>query len=543
MIFRASLLALGLGGSAFAQDQIEVQSLSALDPLEVGLPDAGLRERLWDGTDAGMAMRVLEELPDAAGEGYASAYTAELARSVLSSGGYPPAGGRGNPDLAVLRLDRLLAAAGPYDAYDLLERTPNINQNPDLSYEYVELAFALGDHAGACRAADSLLTDRDQPYWLRARAYCLALNDQGAAAELTAELAGSTLPDAGFDTLLFAITLGNGVSGEMPVIDTGLKMAMTIQLSDEDAAPIMMAETAPGWLRRLQAERAASDLIQADDPLALLAQAAEQTGAERTALLEAVLVQGMDRELAAQALAELLNDAKSEGRFANAARFYGREINALPINEDSLQHGFDFVLAALLVDDVRTASRWRDGLLYGPVRAMPVPDFGLDKPTSLDPEAPINEPARADFASPPEWVPPAMERMVVLDLVIAIANENVSGIEFTAIQGIFLESQPNVALPVIYALSRLGVEPPRNLRPALMDVEMSQNHPSILVMEAASRDGAQAETMLLALSAMSDPEHDLSIDELGRIVEALERIGMRDAALGLILERIIAGVL
>jgi len=544
MIFRASLLAFGLGGSAFAQDQIEVQSLSALDPLEVGLPDAGLRERLWDGTDAGMALRVLEELPDAAGEGYASAYAADLARSVLSSGGYPPAGGRGNPDLAVLRLDRLLAAAGPYDAYDLLERTPNINQNPDLSYEYAELAFALGDHAGACRAADSLLTDRDQPYWLRARAYCLALNDQGAAAELTAELAGSTLPDAGFDTLLFAITLGNGVSGEMPAIDSGLKMAMSAQVSTEMSTPGPLAETAPGWLRRLQTERTASDLIQADDPLALLVQAAEQTGVERTALLEAVLVQGMDRELAAQALAELLNDAKSEGRFANAARFYGREINALPINEDSLQHGFDFVLAALLVDDVRTASRWRDGLLYGPVRAMP--DVSLEpekKPTSLDPEVSIDEPATTDFVTPPEWVPPAMERMVVLDLAIAIANENVSGIEFTAIQGIFLESQPNVALPVIYALSRLGVEPPRNLRPALMDVEMSQNHPSILVMEAASRDGAQAETMLLALSAMSDREHDLSIDELGRIVEALERIGMRDAALGLILERIIAGVL
>jgi len=550
MIFRASLLALGLSGSALAQDQIEVQSLSALDPLEVGLPDAGLRERLWDGTDASMALRVLEALPDAASEGYASVYTADLARSVLSSGGYPPVGGRGNQDLAVMRLDRLLAAAGPYDAYDLLERTPNINQNPELSYWHAELAFALGDNVGACRTANSLLTDRDQPYWLRARAYCLALSDQGAAAELTAELATASLPDVDFDTLLFALTLGNGVSGDMPAIDTGLKMALTRQVSDEAVTPIQIGEAAPFWLSKYQAERLASDLVQADDPLAFLVEATEQTGAERTALLEAVLVQGVDRELAAQALAELLKDAKSEGEFTNAARFYGREINTLPINEDTLHHGFDFVLAALLIDDVSTATRWRDALLHGPVRTMSEPFFDpaseIEKPATLDPldpETVVNEPDAANFVVPPEWIPPPMEQMVVLDLAIAVANQDLAGMEFTAIQGIFLETRPDVALSVIHALTRLGVEPPRNLRPALMDVEMSQNHPAILVMEAASRDGAQAETMLLALSVLSDFEHALSIDELGRIVEALDRIGMRDAAMGLVLERIIAGVL
>ena len=93
IISRASLAAALLSGAALAQNPIEVERLDALDPLEVGLPGAALSNRLWDGTGAAMAQAVLTRLPGTDGDGYASEALAETARSVLVSGGRPPAGG------------------------------------------------------------------------------------------------------------------------------------------------------------------------------------------------------------------------------------------------------------------------------------------------------------------------------------------------------------------------------------------------------------------------------------------------------------------
>lgn len=243
-ISRASLVAALLGGTALAQDPIEVERLDALDPMEVGLPGAAMGSRLWEGTSAGMARAVLARLPGADSDGYPSEALAELARSVLVSGGQPPAGGRGDADLAVLRIERLLAAAGIDETFDLLERTPGVSRTPALARWHAELGFATGSEERACRTANALTERRDEPYWLRVRAFCLALDERDAAAELTAELARSSEPDEGFDARLFALTLGMPLEDNAPAADTGLEWAMNRHLPGHDEAAAL-AEDAP----------------------------------------------------------------------------------------------------------------------------------------------------------------------------------------------------------------------------------------------------------------------------------------------------------
>ena len=533
IIFRASGLALMLGGSALAQGPIEVHSLDALDPLEVGLPDAALGIALWDGSDLDMAGRVLTLLPAAAGTGYASPAVAELALSVLSSGGYPPAGGRGDQALPVLRADRLLAAGGVFEAYDLLERTPNLNQNEPLSRLHAELAFATGNTRNACHTADALLRGREQAYWLRTRAFCLALDGQDSAAELTAELARNTAEDDGYDTMLFAITLEGQPPAAMPAIDSGLKLAMAHRLGGDAELTDLNVTGAPGWLQRFVNGRAAPAPVPASDPAPALAAALTLPGLERTAALEAVLVQGVDRQLAAAALSGLLDDAVSAHAFAAAGRAYGSEVHTLPITRDTLGDGYRFALTALLSGDVRTASNWRDALMDGPPQAQR-PEMEFDESGKpLDPlaDAPMQE-------VPPAWVPPSPRRMVNLDLAIAIARDRLGNDQTSALLAAHLESHGPSVLADMLAFNRLGAGEPAGLRAALLQRAPASVGPEALAMEAAARADARAEAAMLAISALASAQPNA--ETLSRAVAVLDQLGLRRAALDLLLERLVA---
>jgi hypothetical protein len=532
IIFRASVIALAVSASASAQDSIQVQSLDALDPLEVGLRDTSLPQSLWDGTQASMAHRVIAALPGADGDGFDSPFTGELVRAVLITGGHPPRGGRGDLPLAVLRADRLLAAAGAHDAYDLLERTPNINQSTELSRWHAELAFAVGDVSRACRTADALLDGREQAYWLRARAFCLSLNGQGAAAELTAELARSESADPEFDTLLFALTLGGDTDGAITPITSGLKLAMTRQLVGSDRVMGHVATSAPGWLRRFDAGGVAGSLNSDDDPQLLLSAAEAESGSTRTALLETVLAQGRDREAAALALGLLLDDAVEGGDFIEASLRYGGEIQSLPITRATLLHGYRFALAALIVDERRLAGRWRDALRDGPAPTRTVMPTVSGESVKPGESAPMAEPL-------PEWIPPSANRMISLDLAVAVARDRLRGGDVHALLGAYREVHGDASLPEILALTRLGAPLQREMRERLVDQPAALTHPAVYAMEAAARSGAKAEAALLGALSLMPTETPASTDTLSRVVKVLDSIDMRDAALGLVLERLV----
>ncbi|WP_417478009.1 hypothetical protein [Maricaulis sp.] len=532
IIFRASGLALVLGSTALAQGPIEVQSLDALDPLEVGLPGAALGISLWDGSDADMASRVLMLLPEASRDGYASPALADLARSVLSSGGYPPAGGRGNPALPVLRADRLLAAGGVFEAYDLLERTPNLNQNEALSRLHAELAFATGNTRSACHSADALLRGREQAYWLRARAVCLALDGQESAAELTAELARNSSDDAGYDTMLYALTLDGNPPPALPPVDSGLKLSMAFQLDGETDLDTLEVGTAPGWLQRFVHGRAMPAPVPASDPAQALAAALALSGPGRTAGLETVLVQGVDRSIAAGALSGLLDDAVASDGFAVAARRYGREVHTLPVTRETLADGYRFALAALLSGDLRTASQWRDALMDGPPQPQPVMAFDeTGKPID-----PLDDAMLVEV--PPAWVPPSPRRMVNLDLAIAIARDRLSGDQTSALLGAHFEAYGPSALADMLAFNRLGAGEVAGLRPALLLAVPATVGPEVLAMEAAARSGAGAEAALLAIAVLAGAP--LNAETLSRSIVVLDQLGLRRAALDVLLERLVA---
>ena len=115
---------------------------------------------------------------------------------------------------------------------------------------------------------------------------------------------------------------------------------------------IYLSEAAPAWLTRLFEQDSLPPLTPSQDPAAALVLAEAERGEARRVLLESVLVQPRDREAAAVALEYLLSDAAEDGRFLDAAHYYGAEVQSLPINTDTLQAGYRFALAALAVGDV-----------------------------------------------------------------------------------------------------------------------------------------------------------------------------------------------
>ena len=413
MIFRASLLAMALGSSALAQDGIEVQSLDALDPMEVGLPGAVFDMTLWDGTSAMLARTALSQLPGAQAPAYPSLALSEMARAILASGGYPPSGGRGVGDLAALRADRLLAASGAYDAFDLLERTPSLTDNQQMARMHADLGFVTGSPERSCYTARSLTEGRDSAYWVRVRALCLALDGQNSAAELTAELAGSIEPDADFDRLLFALTLGQPLGDDVPAVDSALDVGLMRALSGGMLGELDFAETAPAWIERAVGEPRLPNFLQSQDPQADLARAAELEGMERRIALISVIAQGMDGDAAATALNQLIEDEAQAGDLLGGMRRYGSDVSSLPITAQSLAHGQRFALSAVLVGDARTARRWLDGLVDGPER-QPL-DTGLE---------PLKTGA-AETTAENEWQPASADQIVTVQLALALAEDRI----------------------------------------------------------------------------------------------------------------------
>lgn len=516
---------------------IEVQELGAVDPFQIGVLDA-LPDRVWSSSNADALRALLETLPDGAGPGWSSPVAARLAERALLSSGQPPEGGRGDFELAALRVDRALAAGRAEPVYRLLERTPRVNESARLSRILAEAAFALGETDTACRAAETLLRDRNEPYWLRARAACLAFGGDVAAAELTADLAR----DAGeraetFETLFDAFTLDRGLpSGVRP--GTGLELALAAAL--DDTAEIIPADDAPGWLRRA-AERTGPPIDLPSDPSEALEAASSMSGAARDAALAALIGQDIDREIAAEALGIRLDDAAQAGRFVEVARGYGPEISTFPLTADTLAHGPRFVLALVLAGDTEGARRWRDALMNGPPRAASQSGYAYesggydDGPRGLAPP-----PADLDPRGEERWESPSARVMVGLDFALAIARGELASDQFQALFAARVENASGYRLAEAAALGALGAVTPGEARAALLAAEREAD-------EAGETSPVRAASALLAggAGALAEAQlhaarlieaHGADPDAYALAAAALAAAGLRDEALRFVLE-------
>ncbi|MFN3834765.1 MAG: hypothetical protein ACK4NO_02570 [Glycocaulis sp.] len=528
--------ALAFGGAALAQQTpsgtIQAQELGAVDPFQIGSRNV-MPADIWASSDSEALRAILRELPGSDGPGWRQPAAARLAERALLASGAPPRGGRDDFPLAALRADRALAAGRAEQVFELLERTPRVNESPALSRVHAEAAFALGETDAACNTADSLLRGRDEPYWLRARAVCLALAGNMAAADLTADLARASEPDPGFDTLFDAFTLGRGLpSGAAP--SSGIALALAALIApDERIAP---AADAPAWLKRA-ADRTGPPIALPEMLDEALEAAMNMEGADRAAALAAIAQQDLDRMIAAEALAARFEDAVSEGRFAEVARAYAIEIETLPINAETLVHGPRFVLALALDGDVERAFRWREALLNGPAPDRPEPLMnGFD---ATGGPASLTAPGYAGFEEPDEpWDPPAPGVLVALDMAISIAADDIGSGPFGAIMAARAENASPARLAQLAGLAALGASVPEEVRVRLLRDEPSDavtREADLAAMAALSLLNRSRAEVLLQAAAIVEAGN-ASARSLALATYILAQAGQRDDALLLVLQ-------
>ena len=417
----------------------------------------------------------------------------------------------------------LLAAGGAHDAFDLLERTPNINRRPALARWHAELGFAVGQSERACQTVNALIENRDAPDWLRRRAFCLAVDGQGAARQTTIST------PACFRSRLAALRRGL----RRPIAASILPWRATSSTRKPTRRPLPRRRP-PGcarWGIRRISNRFRSPIRR--PPLRL-------TGRERHHALEEILAQGRDREVAAVALGQMLADTANASRFIHVARHHGSEVETLPVTEATLAHGYDIALAAVIVGDLRAAARWRDALVDGPPR-RPSPAALAGQPILETAEGQLvyadGTPVEAEM---PEWVPPSPRRMVALDLSLAVGRDALAGGNFDAVLAAWLESQGDNALGVRLALAELGASLSGDTRLAVLGLAAAPTAPGLPAMEMAMRAGAKAETAMLAVSLLNRPETATDPVTFSRAIAALDAAGLRRQALALVLERVVA---
>ena len=537
----ALLAALALQGASGqpAGEEIALLTLGDIHPMEVDA-GGGLPETVWSSGEAQALLAVLEASPSVA-RGWDHAAAGRLALDALLSGGPPPQRSGPRFELAALRASRALAVGRPQPVLRLLERTPRLNESPAMSRLYAELAFALGETEQACRAANALLEGRDAPYWLRARAACLAVGGSIPAAELTAELARAQGPNPAFDSIFDAYTLDRPVASDFAPA-TGLQLALASLAEPERR--FTAAASAPAWLARAAARTGPTISLPETLPDALEAAEAME-GDARAVALGAIIQQDLDRVIAAEALAIRLQDAADADAFVEVGSSYGTEVARLPITADTLAHGRLFVLAALAADDVVAAQTWREALFEGPPRPEPqaLPDAqpggsGVGEgPSSLT--APDAFSGANGAALGPEWTPPSPRVMVALDYARAVAAGRITDDGFAALLAARLEGATPARLCQAAMLTALGADDGGVLRAAMTGLQREPDAPAPQLGAGllAASAGALGESILHAARALNAAPQDTEACAGAAVI--LQRVGREGAALRLALELIL----
>lgn len=541
MTFATLASALALAASAALagaqQPEIAVAELGQVHPLEVSA-GGGLPDMVWSSGDARALQAVLETLPRSDAADWRDPAAARLALSALLSGGdSPDAAGGDDAALSVLRADRVLSAGGARSAYGLLSRTPGLNDYPALSALYAETAFALGERGNACRAANALLTGRDTAYWLRVRAFCLVLDGNIPAGELTAELARAQSANDSFDALFDALALDRDLPRNAAP-RSGLELAIAEAVAPQTR--IAPHASAPGWLKRAAERTGPAINLPQTLPEALEA-AVALDGPDRRAALGALIQQELDRSIAAEALAIRLSDAAEAGEFVAAARAYGPEVSRLPITGDTLAHGRIFVLAALGADDIIAARQWRNALMDGPPAPPPTPQ---PDPMVTPGGSPSALAAPPGYQNPqalvePPWTPPAPGVMVELDFAAAVASGRIEGDSFAALLAARIETADAARLCQAAALAALGADDGGQMRAAMTGLERDADRSALVVAPGllAAAAGALGESQLHAAALLEAAPGDAEACATAGLI--LDHAGLRGEALSWVLDSIL----
>lgn len=316
---------------------VQAQSLDALDLFSAGR-DTGLGADLWKGSSAALARTVIPTL----GDKPLSPAAVHLARRMLATGANAPGDAGTDADLDAARVRSLLALGDAPAVEAILDRTPNLSANADLSRAGAEAALILGDPDKACRIGDQLSVGRDGLYWLRLRAFCQAMAGKTAEAQLTLTLAQQEGADPDYVRLMGVVLAGAGDPGK-PSLRDGVDYALSRKLQ-LDLTPAL-ADAPPAIAEQVRASLPPPAAAPAAPP-------ASPPGAT-----PAVPPLPSETDVAAA-----LRAAKGPAAYVAAARAQAPAIDALVQAKASLANPVQLATAALAAGDLPAAQAIRAGL-------------------------------------------------------------------------------------------------------------------------------------------------------------------------------------
>ncbi len=523
---------------------VVVGKISTIDPSSVGLlslEDGGFGSDMWRGSDRAFVEALIPRLPVQT----LSPVMQNLTRRLLLSEARVPAGTPTAPSLLGLRVERLSASGQTDLVRDLLRLAPSRLKDAALARAEVDSMLLSGNHAGACTNIEALLSDSDDPYWLKGLTFCKALNGESAAAQLGVSLLqeqGGTGDDSFFE--LVASLVGDSKNAPGTLIDPSpLHMAMLraarLDVPD-DAVPgarpailrsIATSPNAPLATRLLAAERAEAagalspDALAAiyesveippEDLLAWQTLAVEEAGPRINALLYQVALTESGAVNRARVVVTALSRARVAGGFNTISRVMREICSAIDPTPSLAWAASEIGRALLAAGDTASARRWFDMMHQKAVEQ--VPDAAL---AFLDLWPLIQ---LMDVEGSLGWNPDALlgwwegERSRAGD----------SAYERAAI--------------VLTLMDAVGYDVPESLWQELMEASLTVTAylPSVQLwraLETASQDFRVGETILLSLLALGEVGPAVANPTtLHAVISALRRVGLEADARSLALE-------
>ncbi|SLN32683.1 hypothetical protein [Oceanibacterium hippocampi] len=522
---------------------LQVGTLEAVAPTSVGLlgPDAGgFGLDMWQGSDPRLVQALVPRLPV---NSRLPAVRA-LAERLLLSSARAPAGMTDPQALLGARYERI-AAAGDWRAIgELLNRTPLEARDGTVERAGIAGVWLDGNLDAACARTGDVLRRGADNYWLRAQAFCQAVEGEPLKASLSLDL----LREEGLENPAYFQAMNvllNG-QGEAPQSAAGLDaMDVAILRAADLGFPADAPETAPAPIlpavaanaaastevRIVAAERAVALGTLTPDGLARIYRGIEFSPAQRDAAFQA-----SDEERGRTAAALLYQIAADDGVAAaraealalawdlgarNGIRDVAVLVNRkalidLPVAPEFVWMAPAATRAALILGDPLLARDWFD-LIRQQAAADPVMAAAAERLMPLIVLAGAMEGGgsfdvqtyrawREAGGAPGEDGPGADSAVLLLSLVEAVG----------------LAPAPELWRDVLVEDDAPG---------DVVDSGVAAPAPHLRALDDAAASGRIAETVLLALT-VAGPAGPETADAatIGRAVAALERVGLDDEA-------------
>lgn len=533
---------------AVRPQQVQVGELAAVDPSVAGLLDetnGGLGANMWAGSDRARIERLLPRLP----MGTLSPSIQDLARRLLLSAAAVPEGAAVAPSLLGLRVERLMAGGHIAEVNELLELAAAAVDDPALSRAEVDAMLLAGDNAGACGRVPGLVRSDPRPYWIKALAFCRALDNDAGAVSLALALLRDQgqAGDQAFFTLIAALT-GDGQARVTTLIDPSpLHLAMlraarqtipadavagarpailwAIATSPNDELSVRVdaaerAEAAGALSASVLADIYAAVPYSEDDIGVALQRAAEQPGAMSNALLYQAGVVWESEALRAAALQRSWQVARDSGAgFGTAARISLEQVRNIVPDAALSWFAHDAGRSLIAAGDIDLAWAWLETLQ----RAGATDAHALATARALWPLLQVADPEGAFMRDPGrarQWwreLPPAEDTAAIERRALLFTLYEALG-----------DDLPEAAWDPLFA--------------APLTVDTYQPSPAV---SHALRDAADAgrlgETVLLALLALGDSGSEgAGAATLHLVIDALRRVGLAAEARAIALEAALA---